>query len=238
VQRSPADIAQELSLLRQHVQPDYIWYADDIFGLTKRWVLSFAEEVTARDACIPFTMQSRVNLMTPPVVEALTTAGADEIWLGVESGAQHILDAMDKGTTVEQIRAATRNLKQNGIKACWFIQLGYLGEGWADILKTRDLIREEQPDEIGVSVSYPLPGTKFYDTVSQQLGSKRNWNDSDELAMLFSGTFSTDIYREVRSVLHDEVDARGGNGSGTIQFEPRWRDLASRAAEEQTPLRG
>jgi anaerobic magnesium-protoporphyrin IX monomethyl ester cyclase len=81
-------------------------------------------------------------------------------------------------------------------------------------------------------VSYPLPGTKFYDTVAQQLGSKRNWNDSDELAMLFSGTFSTEFYREVRSLLHAEVDAHNGNGSDAAGYEARWRDLENRALEE------
>jgi anaerobic magnesium-protoporphyrin IX monomethyl ester cyclase len=237
IQRSPGDVAQELSLLRQQVEPDYIWYADDIFGLTERWILSFAEEVTTRDARIPFMMQSRVNLMTPPAVEALVTAGGDEVWLGVESGAQHILEAMDKNTTVEQVRSATRTLKEHGVKTCWFIQLGYLGEGWEDILKTRDLIREERPDDIGVSVSYPLPGTEFYDTVQQQLGRKRNWNDSDELAMMFRGTFSTEFYREARALLHDEVDARNGNGASAGRFDECWRELQSRAAEEQTALR-
>lgn len=242
-QRSPGDVAGELNLLRQNVDPDYIWYADDIFGLTERWILSFAEEITARDVRIPFMMQSRANLMTPRAVEALAKAGSDEVWLGVESGAQHILDAMDKGMEIEQVRTATRNLKQNGIKACWFIQLGYLGEGWKDILETRDLIRAEQPDDIGVSVSYPLPGTKFYETVRQQLGSKRNWNDSDELAMMFKGTFPTEFYREVRQLLHEEVDAQNGNGVHRIEFERRWEELACRAADvedlhsNQLPLR-
>jgi anaerobic magnesium-protoporphyrin IX monomethyl ester cyclase len=179
-------------------------------------------------------MQSRVNLMTPPAVEALVTAGGDEVWLGVESGAQHILDAMAKNTTVEQVRLATRTLREHGVKTCWFIQLGYLGEGWEDILKTRDLIREERPDDIGVSVSYPLPGTEFYDTVQQQLGRKRNWNDSDELAMMFRGTFSTEFYREVRALLHDEVDASNGNGSHAARFDASWKELENRAAEERS----
>lgn len=225
-QRSPPNVAEELSQLRHEVSPDHVWFADDIFGLTPQWIERFAREVAARDAQTPFTMQSRVNLMKPRVVEALAQAGAEEVWLGVESGSQRILDAMDKGTTIEQVRAGTRNLRTQGIRPCWFIQLGYVGEDWDDIVLTRDLIRNERPDDVGVSVSYPLPGTEFYERVRRQLDGKTNWEDTDELAMLFRGTYATEFYRRIRDLLHEEV--RGGAErdatSGTIDMA--WEALA------------
>ncbi len=136
-QRSPAAVAQELLELKRTINPDHIWFADDIFGLAAAWVLDFAREVRLRDARIPFMMQSRANLMTAPVVAALAAAGAEEVWMGVESGSQRILNAMDKGTTVDEVRAATRELKSHGIRACWFIQLGYPSEVWEDVEMTR-----------------------------------------------------------------------------------------------------
>lgn len=224
VQRSPGNVVQELRLLREQIAPDHIWFADDIFGLTPWWIEAFAREVAARGAKVPFTMQSRVNLMRPNVVAALAAAGAEEVWLGVESGSQRVLDAMDKGTRVEQIRGATRALKAHGIRSCWFIQLGYLGEAWEDILLTRDLIRAERPDEIGVSVSYPLPGTRFHQRVQAQLGAKTNWVHSDDLAMLFSGTYVTEFYKRVRDLLHEEAR------SGRTQ-DAEWRELERHEAE-------
>jgi anaerobic magnesium-protoporphyrin IX monomethyl ester cyclase len=217
-QRSPDSVVQELRRLSDTVAPDHIWYADDIFGLTAAWIAEFAARVTREDIVTPFTMQSRVNLMRPHVVADLAAAGAEEVWLGVESGSQKILDAMDKGTKVEQIRAATRALKEHGIRPCWFIQLGYLGEEWEDILLTRDLIREAQPLNIGVSVSYPLPGTRFHEMVSEHLGSKQNWTDSDELAMMFRGTYPTWFYKRIRTLLHEEVD-RG------VALDVEWTEL-------------
>ena len=92
------------------------------------------------------------------------------------------------------------------MRACWFIQLGYPGEGWEEILATRDLVRAGRPDEIGVSVAYPLPGTKFHRVVADQMRGRRNWVDSDDLAMLFQGTYTTGFYRRVRDLLHREVD--------------------------------
>ena len=73
---------------------------------------------------------------------------------------------------------------------------------------TRDLVREERPDDIGVSVAYPLPGTKFHASVQAQLGARRNWHDTGELAMLFQGTYTTEFYRVLRDVLHDEARTR------------------------------
>jgi anaerobic magnesium-protoporphyrin IX monomethyl ester cyclase len=207
-QRTPENVAAELLELRETIRPDHVWFADDIFGLTPPWIESFAQEVRRRDARTAFMMQSRVNLMTPRVVAALAEAGAEEVWLGVESGSQRILKAMDKGSTIAQIRAATRELRRCSIRCGWFIQLGYRGEDWADILMTRDLIRAEQPDEVGVSVSYPLPGTRFYEQVRIELGSKTNWEDSDDLAMMFQGTYTTTFYKRVRDLLHLEVSTR------------------------------
>jgi anaerobic magnesium-protoporphyrin IX monomethyl ester cyclase len=227
-QRSPENVAGEMARLKEAVGPDHVWFADDIFGLSNRWIERFAEAIAARDAVIPFTMQSRVDLMTPSAVEALWRAGAEEVWMGVESGAQKILDAMDKGTTISQVRAATRLLKDHGIRASWFLQLGYPGEEWPEILATRDLIREERPDDVGVSVSYPLPGTVFFDRVRGQLGDKTHWRDSDELAMLFEGTYTGAFYRQVRDLLHDEAIAANAPGelgeARRRRLDDRWRE--------------
>jgi len=231
-QRSPANVADELRCLREAVRPDHVWFADDIFGLVPRWIEAFADSVRTREAVTPFSIQSRVNLMTAGAVAALAHAGCEEVWLGVESGSQKILDAMDKGTTVPQAREATRRLKQHGIRACWFIQLGYPGEQWPDILSTRDLLREEQPHEIGVSVAYPLPGTAFYHRVQQQLGLQRYWRTSEDLAMLFQGTYSTSFYRAVRDLLHDEASAALGAPRGELDL--RWAELERREAEARS----
>jgi anaerobic magnesium-protoporphyrin IX monomethyl ester cyclase len=125
--------------------------------------------------------------------------------MGVESGSQRILDAMDKGTTVDEVRAATRALKAHGVRACWFLQLGYPGEQWDDVVATRDLVRGERPDDVGVSVAYPIPGTKFHAAVRGQLGARTNWEDTGDLAMLFQGTYTTPFYRRLRNALHAEA---------------------------------
>jgi anaerobic magnesium-protoporphyrin IX monomethyl ester cyclase len=227
VQRSPECVADEMARLRDEVAPDHLWFADDIFGLTPRWILQFSDAVAARRARIPFMIQCRADLLRPVTAAALARAGAEEVWIGVESGSQSILDAMEKGTTVQEIRSATRALKAHGIRACWFLQLGYPSESWEDLLATRDLLREEQPHDIGVSVAYPLPGTKFYQRVQAELGERRNWQHTDDLAMLFKGTYTTAFYRRVRDALHREARHQRADDS-------LWHDLARDEASHRS----
>lgn len=206
--RSPANVAAEMAWLKGTVRPDHIWFADDIFGLQPEWISELAREVELADARIPFTIQSRVDLMQEATVAGLARAGCVEAWLGVESGSQRILNAMNKGITVAHTRAARRRLGEAGIRACFFLQFGYPGEQFEDIMATVQLVRELLPDDIGVSVSYPLPGTRLSHLVNSQLTGKNHWDDSDDLAMLFQGTYRTPFYRKLHHLLHRDLELR------------------------------
>jgi len=198
-------VASEMRYLKATFQPDHIWFADDIFALSPKWTLAFADAVETLGARVPFKMQSRCDLMTRDTVEALRRAGCAEVWMGAESGSQKILDAMDKGARVEDVYRARENLRRHGIRACFFLQFGYPGETRDEIEQTIRMVREAQPDDIGVSVSYPLPGTRFHERVRAQLGPKSNWSDSGDLAMIFQGEYSSDFYRALADALHAEV---------------------------------
>lgn len=217
--RSPKMVAAEMRQLKQDFTADHLWFADDIFGLRPKWVRELANEVEKVDAAVPFKMQSRVDLMTPDTVSALRRSGCAEVWMGAESGSQRILDAMDKGTRVDQIARARENLKREGIRACYFLQFGYPGETWHDIQNTIRLVRDTRPDDIGVSVSYPLPGTKFFDHVRAQLGEKTNWSDSEDLSMIFQGAYTNDFYRALHDALHAQVDSWNSAGKA-LRKEP------------------
>lgn len=205
--RPAIEVAEEMSLLKEQFGADHLWFADDIFALNRRWIQDLAEAVEELECQIPFKIQARADLLTPETVRALKRAGCAEIWMGVESGSQKVLDAMEKGLYVEQVRAARQNLKKESILACYFLQLGYPGEQWSDIQKTIALVRETRPDDIGISFSYPLPNTRFYARVREQLGKKQNWADSEDLCVMFKGTYTDAFYRAVRDALHLEVKA-------------------------------
>jgi hypothetical protein len=95
--------------------------------------------------------------------------------VGAESGSDRVLAAMEKGVRVAQIREAARRAHEAGLQVGLFLQFGYPGEGLEEIAATRRLLRECAPDEIGISVSYPLPGTRFHERVKGQLGAPHWW---------------------------------------------------------------
>ena len=236
LQRNATAVAQEMSYLKRAFGPDHVWFADDIFGFRVDWVNEFAAAVQQAGGAVPFTIQTRADLLSERMALALSEASCQEAWLGAESGSQRVLDAMHKGTTVAEIVTARARLKSVGIRVGFFIQLGYLGEELSDILATRALLNTACPDDVGVSVSYPLPGTKFHELVKAQLGRKTHWQDSDDLAMMFRGTYSSEFYRAVRDLLHDQVSLQRfdppsrGNGveDARESLERRWQELLSR----------
>lgn len=257
--RSPEAVADELNWLKARYGPDHIWFADDILGLKPGWLEAFADALEARDVRIPFKCLSRADLLLRDGdVESLRRAGCEIVWMGAESGSQKVLDAMEKGIRVEQIYEATRRLRREGIRVGFFLQFGYPGEEREDVEATFRLVRECLPDDIGISVSYPLPGTPFYERVKTHLGGKQNWEDSSDLAMLYRGPFSTEFYRQAHRLLHREFRirrslselrqwfgnpgvprvrhlrraARAGFYAATLPFERRRLDRLSREEHE------
>lgn len=196
----------EIMLLREMVDFDYIWFMDDIFGLKPRWIETFADMLDEAGIRIRFKCLSRPDLLLRTgETRALARAGCDIVWMGAESGSQRVLDAMEKGTSVGDILEACNRLRGQCIRVGLFIQFGYPGETLADIKATVRMIRQIMPDELGISVSYPLPGTRFYDRVKTELGETRNWKDSDDLAMLFRGPFRSSFYRALHRYVHSDI---------------------------------
>jgi len=226
--RSPVAVAAEMRELKERAGVQHIWFGDDVFALNQHWIEEFAAEVKKQRASLPFKIQSRADLMSDQTVQHLKTAGCAEVWLGVESGSQAVLNAMDKGLSLSSVIGAHQRLKDVGIRACFFLQLGYPGETWSDLQQTIALVRQLRPDDIGVSFSYPLPGTLFYERVQAQLGQKRNWTDSDDLCIMFKAAYKTDFYRSVRDALHAEVDtwrASERSCSKIPEVEELWRKV-------------
>jgi anaerobic magnesium-protoporphyrin IX monomethyl ester cyclase len=207
--RSPENVVSEMKWLKEKYNPDQIWFMDDILGLKPGWLERFADLLDREGFHIPFKSLNRADLLLRgKTIDALRRAGAQIVWIGAESGSQSILDAMEKGTRIEQIYAAARQLHSAGVQVAFFLQFGYPGETLADIEKTLQMVRDCRPDDIGISVSYPLPGTRFYERVKAQLGEKQNWVDSQDLEMLYEGPFTTDFYRKLHARVHKEFRMR------------------------------
>lgn len=200
---SPEKIVLQIKDLQQKFGFSHVWFADDIFGLKPGWISEFNRYVQLQKVKISFKIQSRADLLLEnETIKSLSESGCKEAWMGAESGSQKILDAMDKGITINQILEATHLLKKYSIKPCFFLQFGYPGEKMEDINKTMKMLEALNPHDIGISVSYPLPGTRFYEKVKKELSLKKNWKDSDDLDLMFKSTYKGGFYKVLQRFVH------------------------------------
>jgi anaerobic magnesium-protoporphyrin IX monomethyl ester cyclase len=228
--RDPGAVADEVASLAA-LGAGHLWFMDDILGLKPGWLPEFAGRLEALGVRVPFKCLARADLLLRPgEIEALRRAGCESVWIGAESGSQRILDAMEKGTTVEQVREARRRLGEAGIEVAFFLQFGYPSETWDDIQATLRLVREAAPDDIGVSVSYPLPGTPFFERVQTQMRGRQNWVDSEDMAMLYDGPYSTRFYHHLYDALHAEFRLRKAGPSPLRRMLSLVREGRPRAA--------
>jgi radical SAM superfamily enzyme YgiQ (UPF0313 family) len=221
---SPEYVAGMMKHLNENYSPDHIWFCDDIFGLKPKWTTAFDEVVNKNGVKTPFKCLSRADLLLiEDNISHLAGAGCESVWIGAESSSQKILDAMEKGTTIEQIYEATRLLKRHNIKTCFFLQFGYTGETKKEIDLTTKMVRELMPDDIGISVSYPLPGTRFYEKVISQMKEKQNWVDSGDFEMMFDGEYTSAFYRILHKRVHKEFRARQLINEPLKRFKSLWK---------------
>jgi anaerobic magnesium-protoporphyrin IX monomethyl ester cyclase len=218
--RSPENVVRQIFDLKQKYAIDHYWITDDIFGLKPGWIEHFASECKKYGINLPFKCLSRPDLLLRnDTLALLKESGCKTIWIGAESGSQKILDNMEKGTTVDQIYETAVKTHQLDMEIAFFIQFGYIGEEWRDIKLTRKMIRKCMPEDIGISVSYPLPGTKFYSMVREQMMQKTNWTDSADLDMMFNGNFEKSFYKLLHCFVHTEYRLY------TIIQKRKWKKL-------------
>src|SRR5262249_47457921 len=127
-------------------------------------------------------------------------------WIGSESGSQRILDAMQRGVTVEQVRRAVSLAKANGIQTGMFLMWGYDGEEISDIEATVDHVKQCRPDIFFTTVSYPIKGTPYFEKIKPRLVSIRPWHESTDRDFSIANRHSRSFYRAADELLRSEME--------------------------------
>jgi radical SAM superfamily enzyme YgiQ (UPF0313 family) len=183
---------------------DRIWFTDDIFALKPSWLKKFRAEVERAGGILPYRCLSRADLLRDPsYADDLAATGCREVWMGAESGSDAVLEKMDKDGTVDDIARATVNARDRLIRVGFFLQLGYPGETLNDVQATVRMVRTLRPDDLGISVSYPLPGTPFYENVKDRLLAT-NWQTAMDCTLLFESDYPQEFYTAAREVIRRE----------------------------------
>lgn len=212
--RNHVDCADELEHILATYEPDQVWYADDVFTIHHRWLFEYAKELKRRDLHVPFETISRADrMMKEDVLATLADMGCKRIWIGSESGSQRILDAMERGVTVEQVQWATRAAQRHGIEVGMFLMWGYEGETLEDIAATVEHVKQANPDIFFTTVAYPIKNTNYFDVVSDRLSLDRAWDEVTDRDYVIAGRQPRSYYREADRWLRHAVEAHRLAGS-------------------------
>jgi radical SAM superfamily enzyme YgiQ (UPF0313 family) len=234
--RSPESVAAEMREIKERYDPDQVRVVDDVLGVDRRWLRKWHDTLLAVEAVIPFEALSRVDLVDEELIRLLKEAGCRRLAFGAESGSQRVLDAMHKGTKVEQVHRTAELCRKYGIETYFYIMLGYPGEEWEDIQATIRLLRETRPDEFSSTVAYPLPGTEFHEQVKDRLVRAADWEHSAENRLLFRRPYSTRFYHWTQRLLRKEWQAARAT-HGELKLSPARRArLAASLATARTAV--
>lgn len=206
--RRPANlVAEELKLLKTTYKPDTIWFVDDVFTVSHKWLKSFHEEVIAQDAIIPFECITRAERLNDEILQLLKEAGCYRIWIGAESGSQKIIDAMDRRVDVDVVKSAIQKTNELGIETGTFIMLGYPGEDMTDINNTVQYLKDANPTHFTITIAYPIKGTSLYNEVETKITNKPEWQTSTDRDIDFKRTYSRKFYDYAVRYVVNEVNS-------------------------------
>jgi anaerobic magnesium-protoporphyrin IX monomethyl ester cyclase len=202
------DCAAEVQHIYDVYRPDQVWYADDVFTINHRWLYNYAAELKRRGLKLPFETISRADrMMKDEVLETLADMGCYRVWIGSESGSQRILDAMQRGVTVEQVQWATKAAQRHGIEVGMFLMWGYDGETEEDIAATIEHVKRSNPNIFFTTVAYPIKNTPYYHKVADQLVLEKDWVTATDRDFAIKGRHSRNYYKHADKWLRSEVAA-------------------------------
>lgn len=206
--RSVLNVADELEHIRDRWRPDQVWYADDVFTISHRWLFDYAAELDRRGLRLPFETISRADrMMREEVLETLARMGCYRVWIGSESGSQRILDAMERGVTAEQVQWATKAAQRHGIQVGMFLMWGYEGETLEDMAETVEHVKKANPDVFFTTVAYPIKNTGYWDDAAGRVMTPRPWDEATDRDHRIQGRHSRAYYKQADRWLRGEVAA-------------------------------
>ena len=165
-----------------------LWIADDCFTLDSEYLTAFCREMIRRNVPVGWTCLSRVDRLTPELVDLMKRAGCIRVYLGLESGSNETLRLMNKRVTVEQGIRAVHLFSQAGIGTAGFFMVGYPKETIESIEKTFALVLSLPLDEAWFTIPLPLPGTPLFARVAD-LRKWEDWEVSNQVKFVYPSEF-------------------------------------------------
>jgi len=136
---------------------------DDLFYFKEKRTIEICNKIIERNIKVKLFVHGRVDIVKKETIKLMKEAGVFLLAVGVESGSQKILNAINKRITIDQIESAFRIYNEVGINTFVFIIVGHPDETEEDRELTRKLLKRIKPYNVAVNYYMPMPGTPSYD---------------------------------------------------------------------------
>ena len=141
------------------------FFRADTFTYYNEWVDELCDRIISSELFgkIEFTGNTRVDTVTPQLLEKMKKAGCFMLVVGFESGSDVTLKRIGKGTSVEKNLAAAKMIKESKIPFCGCFMIGFPWETEEDMKQTLDMMFLINPDFMEIHIAMPYYSTKLYD---------------------------------------------------------------------------
>jgi|TARA_B100001964_G_scaffold245829_1_gene337070 radical SAM superfamily enzyme YgiQ (UPF0313 family) len=165
--RSPENVIVEIENLIEKYGIKELLFWDDTFTVNKKWVEDFCDLLQTKNFDLTWSCSSRVNKVDKALLQKMKNVGCWSIFYGIEAGSQELLDNIDKGITLQEIRNAVKWAKEVGIEVRASFMLGLPGETKELAKKTIRFAKEIDPDFAQFNITTPYPGTELNKNAGQ-----------------------------------------------------------------------
>jgi len=173
-------VGQVLDALERLVQVHGIRevsFVDDGFTANRRRALDLCAGMVERGLDLSWFGNARADRVTPELAQAMAASGCHQLYLGLESGSQEILDQVNKRTTLDKLVAGAEILGKAGIHRSVGFMIGLPGETVETVASTIELALRIKPERIQFTRFTPLPGTPLSNAA---LGHGEGFHDRDQ----------------------------------------------------------
>lgn len=206
--RSVASVVIEMQRLQKQYAPDRFWIVDDVFTINKQWLSEFRDVIISNNHEFKYECITRADKLDTEIIKMLKESGCFRLWIGAESGSQKVLDLMDRGVKAAVVREMIKETKKTGIEAGTFLMLGYPGETEVDIIETVNHLKDAKPDHFTTTLSYPIPGTEFYNDIkNKELTIPGAWGTYSDRDLNFKRTYNSKYYPHAIRYINHAVKA-------------------------------
>ncbi len=161
--RSAKSVVDEIASIHELGIKD-IYVIDDTFNVRQQRTMEICQGIIERNIKIAWNFRARVNLITPEMVEAVKKAGCTRVHIGVETGTDEGMKAINKALTTKQVRYGLELMKKAKLTTVCYFMIGCPHEKTReDIMRTIDFALELDPDYALFGVLTPYPQTAVYD---------------------------------------------------------------------------